>query len=224
MKSEIPYEKTKEYWDKKIPDMRQQSLKKSFLKTTGSVILISFLFLFCAVLDIGSESFPVWLMIWGIFLGGALMIQIVIFFYAPLRIRLNGNTDPIIVSKMVFYDIEGTWGQIYGPQPGEDPLNHLFPEDMVVFEFRLFYKENGKKRIHRCHPYLYCIGTMEKYWETEQLIHMKESAVPRKESRKFNVTYKKYSRELLEIRLDENEFYPENCYYEERLNRINILF
>ena len=187
-------------------------------------MLISLLFLFCAVLDIGSESFPAWLMIWGIFLGGALIIQIVIFFYAPLRIRLNGNTDPLITSKMVFYNLEGTWGQIYGSQPKEDPLNRLFPEEMTVFEFRVFYKRNGKKRVYGRRPYLYCIGTMEKYRETEQLIHMKESAVSRKESRSFNVTYKKYSRELVEIRLDENEFYPENCDYGERLNRINILF
>jgi hypothetical protein len=53
---------------------------------------------------------------------------------------------------------------------------------------------------------------------------MKESMVPRDKSRRFKVTYKKYSKELVRIDLCDDETYPAHCGYEELIERINIMF
>ena len=219
MKSEIPPEKTKAYWEKAIPDLYKQNqivnLKKE-LKTFLFVLPVY------PVLILWDGGYPFWFWTALIIYLFCMIGYTVFHLSGVVKIHLHKETNPLISQEVVFTQVKGTlWGLCYDSEPESYPINKHFPEDITAFSFWIYYKYREKSlRRQR----ILCIGTEEKFGSIENLIHMKEGLTLRKESRRFRVTYKKYSKELVRIDLCDDETYPAHCGYEELTERINIMF
>ncbi len=228
MKEKIPLEKTKAYWENQVPDMYKQKEKILFKKGLRNCCLATIFGLGISSLIYITESpfFSLILALCGISLLIFFLVLYLVHFFRPRRkIRKNGGVDSLVAQEVIFYETEGTWETANSETlPHEHPVNKLFPEDITVFEFDLDYKLPDQNI--RWFPIrrVYCIGTPEKRELIEKLIHMKEGVALRHESRRFKVTYKKYSKELVRIDLCEDEEYPAHCHYEELVERINIMF
>ncbi len=222
---DIPPEKTKAYWEKKMPDMYMISRIFTVKHLCIKYFLIGvFLTFFILILEsIYSEINLVWILglTWAIF---TISCEMAYSYYSIFFIKRNDGIDPIISKICIIYEKEQFVGPIFGGIAKESPVNKLFPDDMVVSEIILNYKTSGQKYCYFPRRRLFCLCTEEKQEEIEKLIHMKERLTLRKESRRFKVTYKKYSKELVRIDLCEDEEYPAHCHYEELIERINIMF
>ena len=223
MKIELPNEKTKSYWENQFPNLMQQYTKKSFYKTLCSVFIIFLIFVIKALFDSNEDSFAGWIVLGLIFIVFSIIVLIIVFYYPLLQTKIRGE-DPLCIEEMTFYDIESMYGHVYGSYPEKDPINKLFPDNMIVSQFALYYKIDKRKYKYLRKRCLFFIGTKEKYDELNKLIHMKEGIVPRKESRSFCVKYRKHSRELVEIQLSKNEEYPNISCYEDCIECINSMF
>ena len=226
MKRQIPEDRTKAYWEDKVPNpCGNKKVKFIYLRNSFFFMLILTLFVFWSVWDgLSFQAGIVVITIWFAYVLVAVISAVVSEKLPKWRIRKNHGKDPVLVNNLIFYQMKIVWGTINSSAPQDDPVNKLYPEDMLVFRFMLYYKLNGKKRVFGNKQYLNCLGTQEKYEELERLLHMKETAVLRKESRVLKVTYTKYNKELVKIEKAEGETYPIHCDYEELLERINIMF
>lgn len=216
---DIPPEKTKAYWEKKMPDLRHKASKNQFWRAMLYTLIGGFLiFLFCFFEYTRSGYKEVFLMellfVWNCF----------VWIYYYIQRKWAKDKDREIIRELSFYEIEQVWSTIHGSTAEESPVNKIISEDFIVSEVNLFIKLKCQKYRYLPMRALNCICSKEKQEEIEKLIHMKERLTLRKESRRFKVTYKKYSKELVRIDLCEDEEYPAHCHYEELIERINIMF
>ena len=210
MKQEIPKNRTKAYWDSKVPDPCQN--KKVIWGDRCQLFgKVSILFLLNIVISHGDK------VSWIITIVGLPLIFVCLEWV--FRCSYLRRQDETITIKLRFSDI----GYLYR-ESDYDAVRKLYPQEMDVRRFHLFYRLDDKKHILSRRKCLRCIGTREKFEALEHLIHMKETAVLRKESRMFKVTYIKSNKELERIEKEEGETYPIHCDYEELLERINIMF
>lgn len=231
MKEQIPQEKTRSYWEEKVPNP-QEDKRVEFINRRNTflhLLVITLLIIFGPVIEFGWEEFfskavIVGLAFWFSFLFIIMAVSAVSDYLPKRGIKKNFGKDPIVVDELVFYGIKGMWRAHYYEAPEDDPIKDLYPEEMKVARYMIYYKLKGKKRRYGLKQYLSCICSREKYEEIERLIHMKETAILRKESRRFKVTYTKYNKELVKIELAEGETYPLHCDYEELVEKINIMF
>jgi hypothetical protein len=225
MKSEIPPEKTKAYWEQQIPDLQRKAKTLTIKKTVRNMfVAAAAVSLFSFALGIIYSDLKPFFICCPLFALFIVVIYLIYFFYAPFIIKRHHGMDPMTVCDCVIYEADQAWNGPYGMEAKDSPINRFFPDSMIVSELLLRYKIKGQN--FRFFPYrrFRCICTEEKQKEIENLIHMKEGLTLRKESRRFKVTYKKYSKELVRIDLCDDETYPAHCGFEELTERINIMF
>ena len=230
MKSEIPPKKTKAYWEKILPNLQRQKEKVYLKKSIIFVVITSFVYFAVLGMRFGIDfdmNFKAWFpicIIWPVLSSGVILIH---FLRRYLHKKKNGGTEPTLEKEMFLRNTCEAWGgNVSGGEPQDSPINTFFPKDMVVSELQIFFRFPKQSLIWPdiLDQHLLCICTPEKHQYIDTLIHMKEGLTLRKESRRFKVTYKKYSKELVRIDLCDDETYPAHCGYEELTERINIMF
>ncbi len=232
------YEKnTKMYWEPHLMQLRPLILRRFFktLVMHYSIVFVS-TFVIAVILGgpvpgIGSLSLKESLLIWLITMG-VFTIYILILYRGISQIKAFYGDDPEIMEETSFHDITSILHPDYNfhlPYFFFDrEIGEFFPRELDVIGYSL--RSMGRSRFKLLSYLLlntnifYGFGSRAKYKSIEKLIHMKEGVALRHESRRFKVTYKKYSKELVRIDLCEDEEYPAHCHYEELVERINVMF
>ena len=222
MRMEIPENRTKSFWDAEMPDKNEKAQRIIYWKSLRNTFLMSLCFPFIEI--IWGPRFPIFIL-WGVFCLFFAVTLTACYVNSLKKIKKDKEGGFLSYETIILRDIESTWGQQgIDWEPELHPINKLFPDDITVFEFKIKYKKPNQNKSWFPSLKVYCIGTPEKRKLIEKLIHMKEGVALRHESRRFKVTYKKYSKELIRIDLCEDEEYPAHCHYEELVEKINIMF
>ena len=235
MSNRFPENRTKAYWDKKVP-YPYQSKKVAFAEFLLMAV--------CAILGALSlwwlypeDGFKIFFVLMSIacFLGYLVLQR------GVLLSKLDEITGDTKTKELVFLG--------YGRIDDHDFISGLYPQDMYVYRLEMYYRVNRKVQIGN--RILRCVMTEERHEELDELFFGEASLTPRKKGDKFEyvyfistfilrpimrfisdgngspiflVTYTRFNKELLKIELAEGETYPESEEYKELLERVNIMF
>lgn len=169
MDEQIPENRTKAYWDSKVanPYHNEKMIRRERLE--GYVISLV-LILLCLFIFWGRGIFHFSKLVQHLCVVLAIVAGLLVFFYTEYHcrkwiycIRMDQKTGLVESSHVTFYEVI--------PQSDDyssadsDPIRKLYPEDMVVCRYHLYYKVDGKKRYHGRRYYLRCIGSKQKFDE-----------------------------------------------------------
>ena len=231
MRDPIPAEKTKAYWDRRVPFPYQQKkvLLIDIVEAILSGILVGSIYFFLGF-EIDYRINAV------IMMSICYLLVIVFFLRTYLFSKIDKSTGDTRTKEMYFIG--------FGKSESLDSIRFLYPKELSVHRVQLYYRVDGKFQIGP--RYLRCVITDEKwdemvdlFWEWNNspskkrywgdilinfILHSFIGTYDAEDSANFKVTYTRFNKELLKIELAEGETYPESEEYKELLERVNIMF
>ena len=125
-------------------------------------LLVITLLIILPVIEFGWEEFfskavIVGLAFWFFFLFIIMAVSAVSDYLPKRGIKKNFGKDPIVVDELVFLRNKGHVEGSLFEAPEDDPIKDLYPEEMKVARYMIYYKLKGKKRRYGLKQYLSCI-------------------------------------------------------------------